>query len=326
MKLNDISSDYRIIPVETNDSCLLSDIKIKDVSDSDIWIKDNHVIYRIDRKSGRILFKLDRKGQGPEEYLSVSDFAIDYETRTVFIYDINKKKMIMYDFEGKYLNSFKNNFIGSFDLTDENYFIVSYNPYADEPFHTGIYDKSWNLVNRFMSKTDAVNQNGNLYHFDILYKFEGKHYFKKSFGDTVYLVDIQSIKPYFVISKGKLKIPVRIATDISKKTERSQYIYGEFGYILSAGYYFSSYFYQDANYQDIWDMKTSSLIYRNLRHGPDDKNGIPFDIQGKTIFVWPKFVGKDYLYCDVPAYEMREIIPEMQEDDNPVILEIKIAK
>jgi hypothetical protein len=323
--LNDISSDYHIIPVETSDSCLLSNINIKYVSDSDIWIKDNHVIYRIDRKNGRILFKLDKKGQGPEEYLSISDFVIDYKTRTIFIYDIGKKKLITYNFDGKYLNSFENDFIGSFDLTDEDCFLVSYNPYFDDPFHIGIYDKSWNLLNRFIPKTDAVNQNGNLHHFDVLYKFEGKHYFRKSFGDTIYQVDIQSINPYFIISKGNLKIPVRIATDISKKAERSQYIYGEFGYMIS-GYYFSSYFYQNKNYQDVWNLETSSLIYRNLRQGPDSKNGIPFVIQGKTVFVWPKFAGKKYLYCYAPADEMREIIPEMKEDDNPVILKIKIAK
>jgi hypothetical protein len=45
----------------------------------------------------------------------------------------------------------------------------------------------------------------------------------------------------------------------------------------------------------------------------------------KQLFVWQKFVCNKYMYCTVPADEMKEIIPEMK-DDNPVILEIKVKK
>jgi hypothetical protein len=318
--LNDISSDYRVIPLETNDSCLLSYPTIKYISDSDIWIQDNHVIYRFDKKNGHLLFKLDKKGQGPEEFLSISDFVIDYKTRTIFIYDLRKEKIIKYNFDGKYLDSFNNNFIGSFGLINENHFLVSYNPFCEKPFHIGFYDKSWNELNRFLPKTEVFNQKEGLFHFDILYKFNEAYYFIKAFGDTIYQVDIQSVKPYIVVSKGNLKVPFHIATDISKKRERSQYIFGEFGYIVS-GYYFSSYYYQNSRYQDIWNLETSSLIYRNLSN---DKNGIPFVIQGKMIFVWPKCVAGKYTYCMIPAEEIQDIISNLPNDSNPCILEVKI--
>jgi hypothetical protein len=323
--LNDISSGYRVIPLETSDSCLLSYPFIKYVTDSDIWIKDSQAIYRFDKINGRLLFKLDRKGQGTEEYLSTLDYVIDYSTQTILIYDINKKRIITYNFEGKYLNSFKNDFISSFELTGENRFLVSYTPYSEEPFHIGIYDRSWNVINQLMPKTEVFNQKKGLFHYDGLYKFNDRHYLKKTFGDTVYQVDTQSAKLYVAVSKGNLKIPVHIATDLSKKKEVPLYISGEFGYIVSS-YYFSTYYYQDNTYQDVWNLETSSLVYRNLRHGPDSNNGIPFIIQGNTIFVWPKCVCNEYMYCTVPADEMKKIIPEMKDDDNPVILEIKIAK
>jgi hypothetical protein len=320
--LNDISSDYRVIPLETNDFCLLSAPRIKHVSDSDIWIEDNHVIYRFDKK-GRLLFKLDKKGQGPEEYLSISDFVIDYRTQTIFIYDMNKKKIITYSFEGKYLDAFKNDFIGSFDLINENDFIVSYTPYSDKPFYIGIYDKSWNELNQFLPKTEVLNQKKGIFHFDILYKFNEKYHFIKAFGDTIYQVNSQSVQPYIVVSKGNLKMPVHIATDISKKKERSLYIFGEYGYIIS-DYYFSLYYYQNNRYHDIWDLKTSSLVCRNLNTVNNSKDGIPFVIQEKTIFVWPNFVCNEYMYCVVSTDKMQDIIPELKEEDNPVILELRI--
>jgi hypothetical protein len=321
--LNDISSGYRVIPLETNNSCLLSDPSIKYVSDSDIWIKDNQAIYRFDKKSGCLLFKLDKKGQGPEEYLSISDFVIDYKTQTISIYNLNGKKLLMYNFDGKYLNLFDNDFIGSFDLIDETYFLVSYNPFSEKPFHIGIYDKSWNELNQFMPKTEAFNQKEGLVHFDMLCKFNEKHYTKKPFNDTLYQVDKEQAKPYLILSEGNLRIPAQVATDLSKKKDRSRYIFGEFGYMILK-YYFSSYYYQNKRYQDVWNLETSSLVYRKIAQEPEDKQGVPFVIQGETIFVWPKFVYDDYLYCVVPAENMQKIIPGMQEDDNPVIIEIKI--
>jgi hypothetical protein len=288
-------------------------------------MKDNHVIYRIDRKNGHVLFKLDKRGQGQEEYLSISDFVIDSKTQSIFIYDLNKRKIIKCNFEGKYLESSENDFIGSFDLIDDDNFLVSYSPFSNELFHAGIYDRSWNLLTQLLPKAAETDQKGGLHHFDILYKFDEKHYIKKSFNDTLFQVHKQQVEPYLIISEGNLKIPVRIAIDLSKKKERSRYIYGESGYMVS-DYYFSNYYYQNSLYQEIWHLETaSSSVYRNIVQRPENRLGIPFVIRKKMIFTWPKFVCRDCLFCIVPAEEMQEIIPDIKSDDNPVILEIRIT-
>jgi hypothetical protein len=41
-------------------------------------------------------------------------------------------------------------------------------------------------------------------------------------------------------------------------------------------------------------------------------------------YVLPKFVTNENLYCSVTAENMQGVIANLQEDDNPVIIEIKI--
>jgi hypothetical protein len=179
------------------------------------------------------------------------------------------------------------------------------------------------MLKQFMPKTNTAVQKSDVYHFDALYKFNGKYYVKKSFGDTIYQINKEHINPCFILSERDLKIPVQIATDLSKKKERSRYIYGESGYLIS-NYYFSSYYYQNMCYQDVWNLETSSLICRNLIKSQESRKGVPFFIEEKMIYVWPKFVAENYLYCIIPAEEIQAIIPNLQDDSNPCILEMKI--
>jgi hypothetical protein len=282
--LNDISSEYRLIPVETNDSCLLSSIRINEIFDDDIWINDNSTIYRFDKKSGKLLFKLDRKGPGPEEYISVSDFTVDPVSKTLFIHDLQKQRILQYDFSGTFIGSLKNNFIGSFSVMDD-YFIVNYSPFSDEPFHIGIYDKNWNVFNQFIPKNMKLKNQEGLIYFDSFQKSNGQHYTRPSFADTVYKIDKISAKPCLVVLTGNLKPPFEIATSVKNKQKRHQYIFNESGMIVSK-YYFSKYYHQMKIYQDIWDLSTSSLIYRNIQTSPESKSGFPFLLkEGKTIYI-----------------------------------------
>jgi hypothetical protein len=321
---NDISSEYRLFPLETNDSCLLSSVRIKEVSDNDIWVMNKNAIYQFNRQTGKLLFTLDRKGQGPEEYISILDFAVDTKSKILFIYDSQKQKIIKYDFNGVFLGYIENNFIGSFGLIDDN-FVVSYSPFSDMSFHIGIYDKNWNVVKQFIPKSIEIKQK-DIFHFDMLSKFNGQYFLKIAFADTVYKINKESFERYLTVSAGSLKPPIEILTVLSQenKEKRHQYITNEYGKIISK-YYFSQYYYQMKVYQDIWDLSKCALIYRNLRTSPESKSGFPFVLNNKkTIYVEPEFVSDNCLYGIVPVEELQDIFPNVKDDDNPFIIEIKL--
>jgi hypothetical protein len=326
--LNNITDEYCLYPLQTSDSVLLSDIsniQIKLVTENDIWMSDNAVIYKFEKKTGKCLSKIDKRGDGPEEYISISDFIVDTVENIVLVYDGNKKRINTYDFNGNYKESVPNDFIGSFASLNDSTFIVSYSPLSGHNYHVGFYDRKWNLVCNLMPRNDSIQTNSRLVSFDRLMNLRGQWGIAVPFNDTVYRIDENKSEPDFIISKGHLKISEQIVTDISRKKERAGYIFGEYGF-LSASYYFSFYMYQNKIYHDVWDINSRSLLCRNTRSSIEEKEGLLFIIEGKEVYLKPKFVSGNYLYNVIPSYEMMDVIPSLQNDDNPVVVELKLIE
>lgn len=57
-------------------------------------------------KTGKALRKINRKGQGSEEYVNIFNITLDEEKGEMFVNDIYSKKIIVYDLFGKYKRSF----------------------------------------------------------------------------------------------------------------------------------------------------------------------------------------------------------------------------
>lgn len=94
------------IPLETSDSCLLSDVYKIVQTDSAIYVlaevstssdKELHSF----TKSGRHIRKIANKGEGPGEYLGISSFAISGDT--LLLFDDVASKIKCYDLDGNYL-------------------------------------------------------------------------------------------------------------------------------------------------------------------------------------------------------------------------------
>ena len=85
--------------METNKSCLIGMIDKIQVIDPYILIMDRLIaksLYVFDRRGGFIR-KIGSIGQGPGEYVSIADFAIDRENKTVYIEDGRLPRIHKYD-------------------------------------------------------------------------------------------------------------------------------------------------------------------------------------------------------------------------------------
>lgn len=89
-------SSIEFIPLETNDSCLLSDITKIIYKDSLYYISDatSSCIF-IFSETGKFVKSIRRIGEGPGEYLSISDFDIDNE-KNIYINSAVNRKLIKY--------------------------------------------------------------------------------------------------------------------------------------------------------------------------------------------------------------------------------------
>ncbi len=106
IRLQDIA-DVEYVPLETNRE-FIADGQICFAGDKNIIISNNAgegSILIFDRQ-GKAVKKINRKGQGPEEYFSLGSVTFDSEKRELYVNNMFAKKISVYDMEGNYKRSF----------------------------------------------------------------------------------------------------------------------------------------------------------------------------------------------------------------------------
>jgi hypothetical protein len=322
--LNDISTNLRIIPTETNDSVLFKDMTIQGITEKDIVVNGgNNVLYYVNRETGKVSTLLNRRGNGPGEYNSLAEVHVENSDSSVYIYDL--RKINIYNFNGDFIKSVKNDSTGSVAVLNDGYYVVSFSPYLNLEYALGIYDKSWNL-HRKSIPLDKDRKYAMIY-FNQAKKYNDDYYYRPVLGDTLYQITSESEKPYIVTSKGKYKIPESVTATMDElRKSVHQYVYEEYGILISK-YYFLLYEYNLTTYYDIWDIETSTLILREKYSPcrfPFEGGGIPVLIGDVKVNVWPEYVSGNMMYCTVEAEDAVKLIPSLPWDTNPVILELEI--
>lgn len=100
ISLND-SLEFKFIPLETTDSCLIGSI-------SNIQIRNNLIFILEGRKSedlfvfdmnGTFISKVGKKGAGPGQYIHIADFDIDVNRKLIAISDMHQGHLLFYDLD-----------------------------------------------------------------------------------------------------------------------------------------------------------------------------------------------------------------------------------
>lgn len=111
-------SGYSYIPLEMTDSSILGDIRALDVSDSLIGVQCRDVVYLFDHK-GKYQKTINRRGLGPEEYISIRDFKL--RGNQVWVMSWENKAMYVYSQDGKFIKKVPlDNSYDSFTIYDDH--------------------------------------------------------------------------------------------------------------------------------------------------------------------------------------------------------------
>jgi hypothetical protein len=112
--------DVEYIPLETNDEFICQDL-VLDITENMILLR-NHPgdgdIFIFDR-SGKALKKINRRGQGAEEYTAYRRAALDESMAEIFVNDLPAKRILVYDLDGNFKRTLKQddmiNYVYNFD-------------------------------------------------------------------------------------------------------------------------------------------------------------------------------------------------------------------
>ena len=100
-----LAPEYRIIPLETTEECVVGEI-------SNLFVDDN-LIFLVDTWSERIsVFDMNgkfqnhigRKGHAQGEYVSMFRVTLDSHQKRVCIIDVDSQKLLFYDYKGNFLS------------------------------------------------------------------------------------------------------------------------------------------------------------------------------------------------------------------------------
>ena len=99
----DIFERVELIPLETTDESIFRHVQRLHYHDGVLYILDWVQIFAFDSTTGEFLFKIDDRGQGPEEYLHINDFGIDRQRNKLLVLDPMTNNLIEYDLNGRHL-------------------------------------------------------------------------------------------------------------------------------------------------------------------------------------------------------------------------------
>ena len=124
MLMSEFFSSVKTIILETDNHILLGKINGIQVHNDLIFLLDTQqdIGISIFNKDGKFIRKIGKKGNGPGEYLTISDFTIDRENDAVYLMDCDLNKIHKYKITGEFESSIalKNANIQSFHLQYNN--------------------------------------------------------------------------------------------------------------------------------------------------------------------------------------------------------------
>lgn len=303
-----------ISPLEFTEKSILGNFFIVGVSEQYIVTQDVDKLCFFDKK-GAFLSTISRKGNGPEEYTSISNCWIDFNKKEAHVHDFHRKSIKKYDFSGNFIEEKPSINLYSFTELNPDEFIA-YNE-ASSDFKFTIYDKKWNIKDSLFARKEEKTKD-----FIVLKNFQ-KNGSDVFFYDESFLYECKNkeILPKLFLEKGDLKIPNEVMYDIKRKKERHKYIWGDF-VILAENYLFVDFYYNNKKYYDIWNVKNQKLLYRNILSSPNDPLGIRISINGKEVNGWIKYFENNTLYFLISEHTQSEL--ETSNQENPIIVGVHL--
>lgn len=183
----DIFTKIELIPLETTELSLMKNImKVIDYNDNYYVLDYRNAEILIFNSQGKFLHKISDKGVGPEEYINISDFEIDFgENKIVFLSPVNYSKY-EYDLKGDFIRTYKlpetpGAYKSFLSLNKDTTVYFSF----DLSNRIKLYSKKENkIIKEIFPEEENLLNNFSYYEFPYL------NYFFRSSSNTLYMFDI----------------------------------------------------------------------------------------------------------------------------------------
>lgn len=212
--LSSFFKDVETIILETNDDCLIGEVNSLRVLDNYIIVTDRKIansIFIFDKK-GNFLHKIGQIGQGPGEYINISDSSIDFEKNEIYLLDFASDEVLKYnissgefiksiylnnsDYDNFYIQYINNKIYASaipFSKTENSFLLQEFDVNTGDVKASYLdaqrYNKGWNSL--------YTRPDGFFYPSE-----DGSAKYVQMFMDTVISITDDKLTPYLVVKSN----------------------------------------------------------------------------------------------------------------------------
>jgi len=331
--------DVEYIVLETKDDFLNQGI-VMDIGKEIIIVKNiiddgNIFIYNI---NGKALRKINRKGQGTEEYLRISGITLDESNNEMFVNVFSQRKIFVYDLYGKFKRSFKHkegagslSYIDIFNYDKEN--LICYDKYNEEiafvliSKHNGNINKEIKIPFKEKKLLQLISSDGTTGvapgPYSSIIPDKGNWRLLEVSSDTIYsFLPNYSLKPFMVRAPSVQSMNPEVMLLLR---------------LISDRYYFMETIKMESSFPRtfmMYDMQAKSFSGYTLFNGDySNKKEIYLNALrpvNHEIESWQPIEAyqlvEDYKEGRLKNGKLKEIALKLDVEDNPVIMLIKHKK
>ena len=359
LNLSDFADSIHYVKLNTTENNLITYASQFSYEDELFFFLDTESVVKLYNKDGTFKQNIGKLGQGPEEYPFCTGF--DYFPGLNEILLHGSQSFLFYDLEGNFKRRIKlyenNTNRRSISLYQK---VLYFNPttfvsditsWDNASYKFLVFEDSLQIIKGLPNNKpfDKGGKNTRMPNIEdgVMYYYANSIVHYKPYEDTIFTIDKDlNIKEYMIFDYGKYKyssMDLSKSIIVSKIQESSGYLFLKFAFGNLAPEPFEDY--NDWGRKTInhfvcgiFDKKTRKLTLLNqARKG---ELGFKNDIDGGPSF-WPKYVnrnGEMVSYCQadefIEAFEGKENIPDnvkeilknLKDDDNPIIVIAKLKE
>ena len=334
VSVNDLFQSIDVVQLETNNQCLIAHVtKV-------IFYNDRYYIFDVRQQAilcfdstGKFLFNISRRGQGPEEYIYMEEFNIDTFTQELLLLE-PFGSLLTFDLEGKFIS--KKRLLGEIIAYNEVYpvnkdtlLFRSLNKYS---FAT--YSKSKNLI---IDKVEGEISDNIFSPLHKTYVYNDQIFFSiPATNDIVNLSD-NSLFSWDFGDRNNTRKQIRNVKKLIE-SEPDSYIRGTIDFVKEKKLNYSiMYNYETFRYK-ICILDYGNPEFRHVFFDKKTNQSVVFDKTTEDIqFLIPFLTGESLIIAEhsfkykfyddsLLSEEQRKIIFSHNEDDNPFLVKYNFKK
>lgn len=321
VSFKDLFSTIRLIPLETNDSCLLIGIDKLICFEERLYVLDvqRPALY-IFSKSGNFIQQISRKGNGPGEYNMIYDFYVDENERKIGLLS-PYGYLLIYDLNGVFLEKrglpVKPNYYSVSDMDAKTIALWSCVDKSEKGI-TVLEKDSFSIMNAFWNN-DRIFDMGNMKPF---YRYRGELYFTTAYQNIVYKLKQDSITPAYQWDFGKGGIHESLLQkylDIENDSERNNRLLndlsdGTFPFLMNSHNQNDMYYYVSLQKGLGNKRKYINVFYRKA-----DGKSFVFEKTSEGMSLHPLTFTEDYIISAINVNECDSFKNYLSTEDYSIL-------